>query len=222
MGVKDSPDISQSTHHIYSSQSMYTYSQAGSLSQLLKEIWNVEILVILFVLFLGGGGWGGGGSQWGIIKCAISWKQLVVKLGLSANYLVHILTVKCSRSVRHYIVYTRYIWELSIKCYSEIFRHISKYWQPLILKTAGHRVKRTEIWDSAPLVTHLWNTFDPVVFKVILGSFGVLVSGWPATQKGYTQSEEDRNLGTDPRLRLGSLLSWPILSCDSLLSLVCK
>ena len=38
-----------------------------------------------------------------------------------------------------------------------------------ILKTAGRRAKRTEMWDSGILVTHVLNIFDPVVFKVILG-----------------------------------------------------
>ncbi len=29
----------------------------------------------------------------------------------------------------------------------------------------------------------MWGTFDHVVFKVILGSFGALVSKWPVTRK---------------------------------------
>ncbi len=36
----------------------------------------------------------------------------------------------------------------------------------------GRRVNPTEIWDSVVLIWHLWGTFDPVVFNVILGSFG--------------------------------------------------
>ncbi len=44
----------------------------------------------------------------------------------------------------------------------------------LYLKTAGHRAKRTEIWDSWILVTHIRGTVDLVGFKVNLGSFGAL------------------------------------------------
>ncbi len=34
-------------------------------------------------------------------------------------------------------------------------------------KTLCYRPKRTEIWDSEPLVTHILGAFDAVVFKVI-------------------------------------------------------
>ena len=37
--------------------------------------------------------------------------------------------------------------------------------------------------DSGRLVTHIWGTFDLVVFNVILGSFGALVSKLLATAK---------------------------------------
>ncbi len=40
-----------------------------------------------------------------------------------------------------------------------------------ISKRAGCREKRTEIWESWILVTHIWATFDLVGFKDILGSF---------------------------------------------------
>ena len=36
------------------------------------------------------------------------------------------------------------------------------------LKTDGRRTKRTEMWDSGILVTHVLSIFDPVVFNVIL------------------------------------------------------
>ncbi len=39
----------------------------------------------------------------------------------------------------------------------------------------GRRAKRSEIWDSWILVTHIWGTFDPVVgFNISLGSFDAL------------------------------------------------
>ncbi len=41
-----------------------------------------------------------------------------------------------------------------------------------ILKRAGRRAKRSEIWDSGTLVIYMCCTFDLVVFKVILVSFG--------------------------------------------------
>ncbi len=52
-----------------------------------------------------------------------------------------------------------------------------------IMETAGRRAKRTTTWDSATLVTHMWCTFDLVVLKVILKSFGAHVSKWPVTPK---------------------------------------
>ena len=45
-----------------------------------------------------------------------------------------------------------------------------------ILKMAGRRSKRIEICDSGILVTYMWCTFYLVVFKILLGSFGALVS----------------------------------------------
>ena len=43
-------------------------------------------------------------------------------------------------------------------------------------KMAGCRAKRSEIWDSRILATHIWCIFDLVVFKAILGSFRAFVS----------------------------------------------
>ncbi len=45
----------------------------------------------------------------------------------------------------------------------------------------GRRAKRTEIWDSGIVGTQIWGTFDLVGFKVVLGSFGALVSKWPVS-----------------------------------------
>ena len=50
-------------------------------------------------------------------------------------------------------------------------------------KAAGHRTKRAYILKSRRLVKHMWGIFDLVVFKVILGSFGVLASKWPVLKK---------------------------------------
>ncbi len=50
-------------------------------------------------------------------------------------------------------------------------------------KTAHRRVKRSEIWASWILVTHVLGTFDLVGFKVIWGSFGALFSKWHVTQQ---------------------------------------
>ncbi len=52
-----------------------------------------------------------------------------------------------------------------------------------MMETAGRRAKRTKIWDLVTLATHMWCTFDLVVFKVILRSFGARVSKWPVTPK---------------------------------------
>ncbi len=43
-------------------------------------------------------------------------------------------------------------------------------------KRAGCRAKWSENRDSGNLLTHIWGTFDLVVFIVIWGSFGALVS----------------------------------------------
>ncbi len=51
------------------------------------------------------------------------------------------------------------------------------------VKTAGHRATRSEIWDLGVIVTCIWSTFDLLVFKVILGSFGPPISKWCVTEK---------------------------------------
>ncbi len=83
-------------------------------------------------------------------------------------------------------IYTGYFWLVSVQDESEVIWCISEifnFQQPCILKTAGRIAKRSEIWDSGKIVTHIWSTFDLVVFKVFLGSFGALVSKWPIAPK---------------------------------------
>ena len=41
----------------------------------------------------------------------------------------------------------------------------------------------SETLDSGVLVTYIWGTFDLLVFKVILGPFGSLVSIYPVPGK---------------------------------------
>ncbi len=60
-----------------------------------------------------------------------------------------------------------------------------------VSKTAGRRVKRSEIWDSWILVTHVCDTFDLVGFKVILGSFGTLFSKRHVSQNNWSYSETE-------------------------------
>ncbi len=67
-------------------------------------------------------------------------------------------------------------------------------WEPMgnynkcdIMETASRRAKLTKIWDSGISVTHMWGTFDLVVFKLILGSFGALVSKWPVYRNQLVQ-----------------------------------
>ncbi len=52
------------------------------------------------------------------------------------------------------------------------------------METAGGRAKQTKIWESEALVTHMWCTFDLVVFNVILRSFGARVSKWNLSREG--------------------------------------
>ncbi len=47
-----------------------------------------------------------------------------------------------------------------------------------ILIMAAYRAKRSKIWASGTLVTHICGAFDLVVFKVNLVSFGAFVSKW--------------------------------------------
>ncbi len=62
-------------------------------------------------------------------------------------------------------------------------------------KTARRRAKRSEIWDSWILVTYIWGTYDMVVFKVILGSFGALVSKRPVSRKGLVVEQNRVKFG---------------------------
>ena len=43
-----------------------------------------------------------------------------------------------------------------------------------ILEMVSHRAKQCEICDSGVVVTCIWDTFDLLVFQVILGSFSAL------------------------------------------------
>ncbi len=60
---------------------------------------------------------------------------------------------------------------------------ICKYlWKCLIVQR--NRLKFETEWkvgEVAVVVEHIWVTFDLVVFRVVLGSFGGLVSKWPVT-----------------------------------------
>ena len=60
-------------------------------------------------------------------------------------------------------------------------------------ETGGSRGKQTEIWDSERLATHIWGIFDLVVFKVILGSLGALVSKWPGTPMTGCRAKQTEN-----------------------------
>ncbi len=53
----------------------------------------------------------------------------------------------------------------------------------LKMKTAGRRMKWSGIWVSGILVTHIWDTFDHVGFRVIFESFGTVVLKCIVTQK---------------------------------------
>ena len=45
--------------------------------------------------------------------------------------------------------------------------HISDFWQLCISKTAHCGANHSDIWDSGTPVTHIWCTFDLVVFKYL-------------------------------------------------------
>ena len=71
--------------------------------------------------------------------------------------------------------------------------HLSQ--NSLFSKTVCRRAKRTEIWDSGILVTHIWGAFDLVGYKVILGSFSALVSKWSVSQKWLAVEQNGVKLG---------------------------
>ena len=70
---------------------------------------------------------------------------------------------------------------------------VSKW--PVFQKRLVYRGKRSEIWDSWILVTLIWDTYDLVVFKVILGSFSALVSNWPVSRKRLVVQRNEVKLG---------------------------
>ena len=43
--------------------------------------------------------------------------------------------------------------------------------------------KQTAIWDLGTVVTHIWCILDIAPIKVLLVSFGAMVSTWHVTQK---------------------------------------
>ncbi len=85
-----------------------------------------------------------------------------------------------------------------------------------ISKTVDRRAIQSEIWDSWVLVTHIWGIYDLVVFKVILGSFGAIVSKWPVCRKWLVVVVFKVILGS-----FGSFVSkWPV--CRKWLVVVAK
>ena len=50
-------------------------------------------------------------------------------------------------------------------------------------KMAGRRANKSEIGDVGVVDACIWGTFDLLVFRVILGSFGAIVSKWHVPQK---------------------------------------
>ena len=65
-----------------------------------------------------------------------------------------------------------------------------------ILKMAGRKAKRAQIWDSELLATHIWSTFDLVGFKVIWGSVGAVVLKWPVSRKRLLVDRNSVKFGT--------------------------
>ncbi len=63
---------------------------------------------------------------------------------------------------------------------------MGNYKKCYIMETAGRRVKRTKIWDSGTLVTHMWCTFDLVVVTADILAHQVLLNRVPE------QATEDR------------------------------
>ena len=56
-----------------------------------------------------------------------------------------------------------------------------------IFEMADRRMKNSEIWNGGGggvPIQHIWGVLGAyLVFKVILGSLGALISKWPVTQK---------------------------------------
>ncbi len=57
-------------------------------------------------------------------------------------------------------------------------------------RTAGHRAKWSNIWDSGISLTHIWGTYDLVVFEVTFEPFSAFVSKWHVTRKRLVWSRK--------------------------------
>ncbi len=65
-----------------------------------------------------------------------------------------------------------YIWPCRFKTFWDHLVHL--FQNGLYLKMVDRRVKRREIWDSW-ILTHIWDTFDLLMFQVMFGSCCALV-----------------------------------------------
>ncbi len=58
-------------------------------------------------------------------------------------------------------------------------------------KTAGRRIIWSKIWDFQVVVIFIWGSVDLLLFNIVLGSFGAIVSIWHRTRKRLL---EERNV----------------------------
>ncbi len=77
--------------------------------------------------------------------------------------------------------YMRHLWPFSIQCQLEVVRYTCLE-MPCSSKSVDHKAKGIEIGDLGEFVEDIWGILTLVVFNVIWGSFGALLSG-PYTKR---------------------------------------
>ena len=143
---------------------------------LVTYIWGTYDLVVFKVI------WGSFSAL--VSKWPVSQKGLVVERN-GVKFMNH----------AHYLYIYRVIWPCGVQGQFGVIQ-CTCLKMACISKRAGHRAKRSEIWDSWTIVINIWGTFELVGFKVILGSFGALVSKWPVSRKGLVVERNGVKFGT--------------------------
>ena len=76
-------------------------------------------------------------------------------------------------------------------------------------KRVNRRDKQNEIWNLGVVVTFICCSVDLLVFKVIVLSFGALVSKWHVTRKLNAVEQKEWNLGVGCSCNMHVQYFWP-------------
>ncbi len=90
-------------------------------------------------------------------------------------------------------------------------------------KTVACRAKQTEIWDwGTQIIIYIYTSFDPAVFKVILGSFGAMACNrnWLVVGRNWLKFETREQVSNKVKwINKNFLWEFPFLSAIYLLFL---